>query len=944
MNPAKQPTLIFRCVALLCLLFIALLTANTAKAQANKVYGELQILNGTKNVNGYLYNTGNGITIFKNPSLDFSLSWDSITGKPLTFPPSVHTHSIAEILHLADSLSTLRALINTKLSVESDPLWHADSSSYYKKVAADARFYPLASNPANYITLGSLSGTSPLIYNNLTGAFVFDTSNHHTVGYYDTRYVRTATFTANKIVSGGVITKLSDYSYNISASTYFIDGVFYSSPSTNVTLSSPAASLDRIDLFVLTTSGAALALGGTPSNNPVPATYNVTNQLPISFAYIKSIANGNTPPPDSSIVGTPPWICHDTTFTVFSDESTNGINGPAPGDSTFAPQLNTYFLLINRSILLLVRNNITLTPEVDYAFNSSSGTITFTQPVQAGEGFIIHSGCTPTSTETAQVIDTSNIIIEPPLAGGSSNFRGVWGIGDFSSSNLTSLGQEWKGYHVTRLWSEIETSDGVYNWTALDNDLDEIEAAGLYASVQIQVGPSAPSFVMSGAGTYTTTSGTYPKYYSAYYKTKYYALLQAAAIHLATRPEVLAWQIAEGSTGDTGPDHGTLSVQYVGDPLVPQSSTEPKWKTFRYDAWAAADSYLTTPLRLLINTGNDGEDVEYVRNTYPTAWIKAGDVSHSSIFSGSALYFDRPVMVSRGEVQGDIFNSTHEMKDAFQLAVSAVTLNLSMFNTPGGWYNQMIGSDRRPNYFFNKYANDTAAETSTKAFIQMGRLVSLDDLTVWPEDTYGNLVTNTTDYNNTINSINNNTSWGATYKNVKKLKARQQYINATRRTNIINANSSNGSLYNPTTTNDYENDFVFSAPQYYSKFIATNPNSIKPFYRQGSDTSMYGRLCAEINGTEISFDIDNAWASHATTANIQFDVWYLDDGAASWSIQANTGTGMMDVATQTNTGTGKWLKKTATVNNMVLGTSTDFKLKYSSSTTKFTLIEILKTS
>jgi hypothetical protein len=105
---------------------------------------------------------------------------------------------------------------------------------------------------------------------------------------------------------------------------------------------------------------------------------------------------------------------------------------------------------------------------------------------------------------------------------------------------------------------------------------------------------------------------------------------------------------------------------------------------------------------------------------------------------------------------------------------------------------------------------------------------------------------------------------------------------------------------------------------------------------------MYGRLCAEINGTDISFDITNTWAGGVTSANVAFDIWYLDNGTSSWSVQANTGSGIADVATQTNTNTGQWKKKSVTVSTMQLGTNVDFKLHYISGTTKFTLIEINK--
>src|SRR5215213_8444908 len=56
------------------------------------------------------------------------------------------------------------------------------------------------------------------------------------------------------VLSGGAVTWISDYDYNVSPAVYYIGGVLYTSPSTNITLSPSDIIDNRIDLFVLTTA------------------------------------------------------------------------------------------------------------------------------------------------------------------------------------------------------------------------------------------------------------------------------------------------------------------------------------------------------------------------------------------------------------------------------------------------------------------------------------------------------------------------------------------------------------------------------------------------------------------------------------------------------------------------------------------------------------------
>jgi len=97
----------------------------------------------------------------------------------------------------------------------------------------------------------------------------------------------------NGLVNGGIVTWLSDYNYNVSAATYYINNTYYSSPSTNLTLAPSDPTLDRIDVFALTTASMAIIVSGSPSSTPDKPDIDTDTELEISFALV--LANSTSP-------------------------------------------------------------------------------------------------------------------------------------------------------------------------------------------------------------------------------------------------------------------------------------------------------------------------------------------------------------------------------------------------------------------------------------------------------------------------------------------------------------------------------------------------------------------------------------------------------------------------------------------------------------------------
>lgn len=101
----------------------------------------------------------------------------------------------------------------------------------------------------------------------------------------------------NTVINGYVIaptiTWISGYNYEVSAATYYIAGVLYSSPLTSLTLTAADLTDDRIDIFVTTTSSTATYITGTASTPPVTPDYDPTTQL---YAGLATVTAGTTEP------------------------------------------------------------------------------------------------------------------------------------------------------------------------------------------------------------------------------------------------------------------------------------------------------------------------------------------------------------------------------------------------------------------------------------------------------------------------------------------------------------------------------------------------------------------------------------------------------------------------------------------------------------------------
>jgi len=129
----------------------------------------------------------------------------------------------------------------------------------------------------------------------------------------------------NGLISGGGVVWTGLLNFTCSAATYAIGGTVYNSAQTNITLSAADPTNPRIDVIAVNSSGACVAITGTPAGSPAAPTVDPTSQLSLTFVTIAATA---TTPTLSSILvydenSTPPTEYTCTPTANFNCNSTN---------------------------------------------------------------------------------------------------------------------------------------------------------------------------------------------------------------------------------------------------------------------------------------------------------------------------------------------------------------------------------------------------------------------------------------------------------------------------------------------------------------------------------------------------------------------------------------------------------------------------------------------
>lgn len=149
-------------------------------------------------------------------------------------------------------------------------------------------------------------------------------------------YSNVTNTTGTFISEGCQVAYVTGYQYNVSACNYFINNSNYQSTEQSITLDAAHATLDRIDLIAVNTSGTVVKVTGTAAADPSEPTVDWETQIPLAFILVT--ANTTAPPGATDTVlyfdnaGGPTEWNWSTNGSCFNVNSTTNPKAPATHD------------------------------------------------------------------------------------------------------------------------------------------------------------------------------------------------------------------------------------------------------------------------------------------------------------------------------------------------------------------------------------------------------------------------------------------------------------------------------------------------------------------------------------------------------------------------------------------------------------------------------------
>jgi hypothetical protein len=96
------------------------------------------------------------------------------------------------------------------------------------------------------------------------------------------------------LVTGGQVTWVANYEFSVSAATYYINGVLYSSAADTVTLDAADPTNDRLDIIALDDTGAVVKVTGTAAAQPSEPDIDLGTQIKLALVLVTA---ATTAPP-----------------------------------------------------------------------------------------------------------------------------------------------------------------------------------------------------------------------------------------------------------------------------------------------------------------------------------------------------------------------------------------------------------------------------------------------------------------------------------------------------------------------------------------------------------------------------------------------------------------------------------------------------------------------
>ncbi|MBL9201071.1 MAG: beta-galactosidase, partial [Opitutaceae bacterium] len=323
-------------------------------------------------------------------------------------------------------------------------------------------------------------------------------------------------------------------------------------------------------------------------------------------------------------------------------------------------------------------------------------------------------------------------------------------------------------------WDVIEKNPGAYDWTVMDDAIEQAYRNKVSLYFSFEAGPRTPGWVYEKGVPKVVTDNErhadkfphYPYYLSPVYKTYYHRFLTAVAQHIRGYPkdrqERIAFiQVKTGCTGDETPYKGrALKPEYE---LVKNSAA---WRAFRLETFALYaklfDQGPEPKISLLFGSINgDGENEGEGKNPEEWKWVtthmtgsfgsKIGALSRGHHLSGERTVVNLwqrylvdpkgPRAFARSEMDQTWTRPWYQLNVPLNFywgAVNALNAGQSIWDISrvALQVSKQQGFDYSF-FFFNKYAGQIYPATATDAFCALHKGLDAADTKAYPESVFG---------------------------------------------------------------------------------------------------------------------------------------------------------------------------------------------------------------
>lgn len=486
------------------------------------------------------------------------------------------------------------------------------------------------------------------------------------------------------------------------------------------------------------------------------------------------------------------------------------------------------------------------------------------------------------------------------------------------------------GYQGIRMivpWYVIQPTERNLSFAFLKAAIKEVSDSGLNIELHIWAGPDAPIFgdyhwlAEKGVESFTTAGGSddgpWPNYYNPVYKDAFNKLHSALADTLHNLPpdqklHLKSVFISSANTADLQAFKGVpVGTTYgVNNDEVWQQYYRMQWET-AYGFYQQNSSFM----HVTLNAGNLADNLQWIFDNAPDAYIKHGDRSHEYPLAGETYVLNWPRKLYLGEVDASLKESRWPA-DHFQLIRSA----LSTFTSRLDFFDEWKDYRDMPviTAFFNKYVSQFDPVTANKGFCALAEKISFEDTNTYNRLDFGLLYSDLRAYSKAIDKINalNTDSF---YKQMKIVNTSMNYGNPARLYQLIRT----GAGYAPEGPY-YVNDISFYTNENYSlnvRQLLINQTSTDARSFDASldpEQSVYGR-----NGRKpktyqgkkaLYFRVDDNLITTKNKDTVTITVTYKDAGDALWQIQCSD-----QVKSIQNSNTGAWKQAVLAVNHFQRG-------------------------